>query len=294
MDRPEANLKFLTCAVSKRHHSVGDETIIEHPLYQSVVDDPQNDQPRLLFADWMDESGDPRGDFIRMQLDLANSEMYEVERRERVNQVSILLDQNRSRWNGPVHRYLGEVAGLRVRRRRGPIRCWDYDRGFIHDVMLESATFLQWHDVIRRIGPLERLRLLHCQKNAEALMFSQELMEYRSLCMAFDWPSTLRCNVILRAIARSDHLKNIQTLKIRNMHVLDQGAQALANSTITRISKLDVSDCMLTLTSAATLLESFGERVELNPTVVNWLRYDNTYGRTLGTRVSEFIRRFFD
>ena len=32
---------------------------------------PDDDAPRLVFADWLDEQGDPRGEFIRVQIALA-------------------------------------------------------------------------------------------------------------------------------------------------------------------------------------------------------------------------------
>jgi uncharacterized protein (TIGR02996 family) len=32
---------------------------------------PDNDAPRLVYADWLDEQGDPRGEFIRVQCELA-------------------------------------------------------------------------------------------------------------------------------------------------------------------------------------------------------------------------------
>ena len=35
---------------------------------------PDDDAPRLVFADWLDEQGDPRGDFIRVQVALAQLE----------------------------------------------------------------------------------------------------------------------------------------------------------------------------------------------------------------------------
>ena len=34
---------------------------------QAVKDDPDDDAPRLLLADWLEEQGEPRGEFIRVQ-----------------------------------------------------------------------------------------------------------------------------------------------------------------------------------------------------------------------------------
>ena len=43
----------------------------EAALLDRVCADPDDDGPRLVFADWLDERNDPRGEFIRVQVALA-------------------------------------------------------------------------------------------------------------------------------------------------------------------------------------------------------------------------------
>jgi uncharacterized protein (TIGR02996 family) len=38
---------------------------------EAIAADLDDDAPRLLFADWLEEHGDPRGEFIRVQCALA-------------------------------------------------------------------------------------------------------------------------------------------------------------------------------------------------------------------------------
>ena len=40
-------------------------------MLQAIVADPDNSLPRLVFADWLDEQGDPRGELIRVEAELA-------------------------------------------------------------------------------------------------------------------------------------------------------------------------------------------------------------------------------
>src|SRR5689334_1091972 len=40
-------------------------------LLAAVFADPENDDVRLIFADWLTEQGDPRGDLMRVQCTLA-------------------------------------------------------------------------------------------------------------------------------------------------------------------------------------------------------------------------------
>jgi uncharacterized protein (TIGR02996 family) len=40
-------------------------------LLRAVVANPDDDAPRLVYADWLDEHGDPdRAEFIRIQIEL--------------------------------------------------------------------------------------------------------------------------------------------------------------------------------------------------------------------------------
>ena len=47
------------------------------PLFQAICSDPDNVQLRLVYADYLEDQGDPRADFIRVQCQLA--EMEEVD-----------------------------------------------------------------------------------------------------------------------------------------------------------------------------------------------------------------------
>src|SRR4051794_23075081 len=44
----------------------------DEPFLRAIVEDPEDDAPRLVYADWLDEHGDPaRAEFIRVQVRLA-------------------------------------------------------------------------------------------------------------------------------------------------------------------------------------------------------------------------------
>src|SRR5262245_57451036 len=43
----------------------------ETSFLRAIADDPERDGPRLVFADWLTERGDPRGELIRLQVELA-------------------------------------------------------------------------------------------------------------------------------------------------------------------------------------------------------------------------------
>jgi uncharacterized protein (TIGR02996 family) len=54
-----------------RHRDRSAETRVddEAGFLRAIADDPEDDAPRLVYADWLDERDDPRGEFIRVQLE---------------------------------------------------------------------------------------------------------------------------------------------------------------------------------------------------------------------------------
>jgi uncharacterized protein (TIGR02996 family) len=46
----------------------------EAALHRAVLADPADEAPRLVYADWLEERGDPRGEYLRVDLDLARAD----------------------------------------------------------------------------------------------------------------------------------------------------------------------------------------------------------------------------
>ena len=44
---------------------------LEDAFFQAILETPDDDLPRLAYADWLEERGDPRGEFIHLQCRLA-------------------------------------------------------------------------------------------------------------------------------------------------------------------------------------------------------------------------------
>src|SRR5437868_12607954 len=95
---------------------------------EAIVAQPDDDTPRLVYADWLEERGDPRGEFIQVQCRLARMgegepgfSRYQERERE-------LLDQHRLDW-------LGEL--------RSVARQSTFLRGFLDEVALEPRAFLE-------------------------------------------------------------------------------------------------------------------------------------------------------
>ncbi|HKB06377.1 MAG TPA: TIGR02996 domain-containing protein [Gemmataceae bacterium] len=65
----------------------------EAPLYRAVLANPGDDAPRLIYADWLDERGDPRGEYLRLDSELARPRRLRfLQTLQRLKEVRAQLD----------------------------------------------------------------------------------------------------------------------------------------------------------------------------------------------------------
>src|SRR5688572_4626752 len=99
---------------------------------QDIIAHPEDDAPRLIYADWLDEHGLPaRAEFIRLQcrsaaLSPTDPEFAELKRRERA-----LLAKHKKQWAGEIVK-----------------RVWrmEWSRGFVEDASLNGPAILEHWD----------------------------------------------------------------------------------------------------------------------------------------------------
>jgi len=103
----------------------------ERAFIEEIRADPRDEVPRLVYADYLEESGDPRGEFIRIQCELTHLQPADPARVGLEARESELLDAHAEAWLAPL-RQLG-AEGLSV-------RC--FQRGLIERVRIDARTFL--------------------------------------------------------------------------------------------------------------------------------------------------------
>jgi uncharacterized protein (TIGR02996 family) len=104
-------------------------------LLRAVCENPNDDLPRLVFADWFDENGDPdRGTFVRAQVEFARH----WRAGEGLN--ALAREQFREMWHAHETRWRKELPVL-------PGVLWDvvFHRGFIERVSVDSDAVLVRH-----------------------------------------------------------------------------------------------------------------------------------------------------
>lgn len=121
----------------------------EHHFVQEVRANPHDEMPRLIYADYLDEAGDPRGELIRVQVELAGLPVGEPARLELEERQEALLDAYAEEWLAPL-RALGAEGVSR--------RC--FERGLIERVVLTVKNFLTHGTELCALAPaLHRLEL---------------------------------------------------------------------------------------------------------------------------------------
>jgi uncharacterized protein (TIGR02996 family) len=66
---------------------------------QSIREAPDDDVPRLIYADWLEDNGEPeRAEFIRFQCALARGGLAEAERAALARRERALLETHKGPW----------------------------------------------------------------------------------------------------------------------------------------------------------------------------------------------------
>src|SRR5712691_4317060 len=187
-------------------------------LLQAVLDNPDDDAPRLAYAEWCaqqtDEATRARARFIRMQLGLAHLGddaepfiKYTLE-----DQATTLLQDYQTNWTAPLANL---VAG------------YEFDRGFVALVTVSVSNFLDHAAELFALAPIQHLNLTWVHGWATELFSSAYLLNILSLGMDRSGLD----DGDLKLFAASPNVQNIRWLSVIYNSISMQGAGAVAAST---------------------------------------------------------------
>lgn len=175
---------------------------------QSIAESLYDDTPRLIYADWLDDNGDPeRAEFIRVQCELEPlRDRYEIDRATQLHRrEDELLLLHHEQWLGPAFQdacypYSWRQDGLSIQFRRG----------FVDTVLLPVRTFLSLGMTLRHLYPaIRRVVLFRVNGYGERLAASEALIGLTELELAC-WYS----DDDAKAIAASRRLGQLQVLEL--------------------------------------------------------------------------------
>jgi uncharacterized protein (TIGR02996 family) len=211
---------------------------MEHPMFSdgaalfgAICEEPWEDTPRLVYADWLQENGRPaRAEFIRLQIELAHLPPHERSKSPQADRAEAL----RFRCDGALKLWLGTTAEVEPEWSAdlptGDGVTWgtEYARGFRSAVTFAGMKAVHAHaGAVMAASPVEDVTVMRVQGRVGV----GELL-------ALPWVPRLRALHLsgsvgasgLEALARSTHLGRLEYLDLTQAHATDAGLRVLASS----------------------------------------------------------------
>jgi uncharacterized protein (TIGR02996 family) len=163
-----------------------------------VLENRDDDIPRLIYADWLEEQGDPRGEFIRVQCQLAETSRLEPEFYDLAGRSLSLMEEYGADWAAELKQDVRKTA---------------FHRGFIDSITMTARAFAQSAEELFRTIPVHWLRFNYVKGVGPKLAETTALENLRHLDL-----SGLKIPIAdLTALLNSPYLRNLLGLKLRGI-----------------------------------------------------------------------------
>jgi uncharacterized protein (TIGR02996 family) len=73
----------------------------ERPFLQAILEQPNDDARKLAYADWLEERGDPRGEYLRLMMKVRQERIVTPEQQQRHQELSAKLAELRTESRRP-------------------------------------------------------------------------------------------------------------------------------------------------------------------------------------------------
>jgi uncharacterized protein (TIGR02996 family) len=219
-----------------------------------ILAHPDEDTPRLLYADWLDEQGDAaRAEFIRVQIERARLPHWAARQVRLRARERELLDNHGPRWM----KELPKIKGVTWERfRRGLVGTASFSSFAVFQASAAAcwaaapieAVSVPWprrHEPPETAPAIPGLRELSMVGGAFEVIETTRLGEAPLLSTL--WALNIReCNLradAFRVLVTSPHLANLKALRVPFNSLGNSGVHALCRSgSVTSLEVLDLSE----------------------------------------------------
>jgi uncharacterized protein (TIGR02996 family) len=199
----------------------------EAALLRAIQEAPDDDAPRLIYADWLEERGDAeRAEFIRVQCALARMDEYDDRRPALEARERELWTAHGKAWSAPLRPFS---------------RKFDFRRGFPDEVLVPAKAFLDHAEKVFSAAPVFSVRLRSAKEHVEALAGCRWLERLSSFSLYYNQIGAKRAAVFFA----SPHLHRLIALDLRNNDIRPAGLRALLGARLSQLSALDLRDNLL-------------------------------------------------
>lgn len=188
---------------------------------------PDDDLPRLVYADWLDEHDQPeRAEFIRVECEAARTDRDSPAYPTLLRRSDRLRAAHLVRWFGPlVH---PTVADHIITR-----------RGFVDTLVLSADKFTAHADIIFAHAPLLRELNITTGANWRAFFGSPRMAGIRSLSFG----DGIFTPDAAEELAASDHTCELVELDLDHQPLGPDGMAAVASAPLWKLEQLSTADC---------------------------------------------------
>jgi uncharacterized protein (TIGR02996 family) len=211
----------------------------------AIRENPDDDLPRLIFADWLDEHDEPeRAEFIRVQVELARTSKGSPQHEELARRSKALHAAHAESW-------LAELPPLKG------VTWRPFHRGFVEAAVTDDFdTFLAASERVFSTTPLHRLSIQSLTARAMRTLAGSPWLAHLTTLDASGGESG---NDIVQALVSSPYLARLRQLRLMLQHIGDVGAQVLAESAeLAHLHRLDLTCNVIGDTGAEALAAAPG------------------------------------
>lgn len=198
----------------------------DESFLQSIREDPDDDAMRLIYADWLEERGDPHGEFIRVQVELARTPPSDPRVPEWKQRQRELVEAHGAQWLAPLRALLADDDRSDIGWGRS-VRA--FQRGFVEKLTMRARTFVARGELLLHLAPLRQLWLEEAGNAAAALAGCPQLVYVEDLNFSDYYRAPLDA-AGMRELAASPYLGRLQQLHLYRNNLGDDGVRALASA----------------------------------------------------------------
>jgi uncharacterized protein (TIGR02996 family) len=220
-----AGVIYSVTAFPHRTEGPGLAMTHDEAFLQDIIEHPDDDAPRLIYADWLDDHGQSaRGEFIRVQCELARLPEGDERRAVLAGRETDLLEAHESEWTA-------RLAGWGVERP-------EFRRGLVESVKMTVRNFLKHAGELMAWAPVRAVELRHIHDQLQRLADSHHLTRLTSLILGDEGILAQGAAIL----AGSPHLAGLRELLLWGNGLRDEGTASLASSPyLANLTDLDLS-----------------------------------------------------
>jgi uncharacterized protein (TIGR02996 family) len=239
----------------------------------AILAEPDDDTPRLVFADWLEEHGDlDRATFIRLQCEVAR--LWERDPRwgDLQDQVEKLWKKHRKGWLTPLPMWL---------RRLKP----EFRRGFLEKVTVSANQFLRYANAMFKVAPIRTLEITDLGGRAALLAACPRLDQIAELHVIRQSFSS----DVLRVLLNTPFLKRLRSLWLNESDIGLAGVRELTSVPfLSGLEYLELRSCSLR-SSAIRLLLDWPVVRQLRWLELSYNNFDNSIAPSIVALMSQAL-----